>query len=76
MNNEIEKKGNDFEVKYKTFWIDPPSGWKYGFPKVWDPRKEPDMRKWLLENNYKGTHIDEEWFYVRMWENVPKYKTT
>ena len=28
--------------------VDPPSGWRYGFPKVWNRKTDPDMTKWLI----------------------------
>lgn len=33
-------------------WVDPPSGWRYGFPKVWNKKTHPDMKAWLVENGY------------------------
>tara|TARA_B110001454_G_C12569091_1_gene371089 strand:- start:258 stop:446 length:189 start_codon:yes stop_codon:yes gene_type:complete len=38
--------------------IDPPSGWKYGFPKVL-PNDVTDTLKWLVENGYPQEEIDE-----------------
>lgn len=32
--------------------VDPPSGWRYGFPKVWNRKTHPDMTAWLIENGY------------------------
>ena len=32
--------------------VDPPSGWRYGFPKTWDRRTDPDMVMWLIKNGY------------------------
>jgi hypothetical protein len=32
--------------------VDPPSGWLYGFPKVWDKLQHPDMTQWLIDNGY------------------------
>ena len=37
--------------------IDPPSGWKYGFPKVL-PDDVTDTLTWLVENGYPQTEID------------------
>lgn len=31
-------------------WVDPPSGWKYGFPKIWDGTG--DLREWLVAEGY------------------------
>lgn len=48
-------------------WVDPPSGWKYGFPKQWSG--EGDMTEWLIENGYPQKEIDAcgEHFFVRQW---------
>jgi hypothetical protein len=33
-------------------WVDPPSGWRYGFPKIWNRKEHPDMRQWMIDNGY------------------------
>ena len=45
-------------------WVDPPSGWKYGFPKLWNG--VGNMRDFILRNNYPQAMIDRlgESFYV------------
>ena len=40
-------------------WIDPPSGWRYGFPKLYDREKYPDSTQWLLDNGYPQGMIDK-----------------
>ena len=52
--------------------IDPPAGWKYGFPKaipddVW---RRIDVMAWLVDNGYPQEEIDScgEHFYCRYWE--------
>jgi hypothetical protein len=54
----------------KTRMIDPPSGWKYGFPKP-IPNDIKDARPWLVENGYPQEEIDNlgEYFYCRYWES-------
>ena len=49
--------------------IDPPSGWKYGFPKEL-PEDIKDTKKWLVENGYPQREIDScgDHFYCRFWE--------
>jgi len=49
--------------------IDPPSGWKYGFPKP-IPNDVKDIYKWLVDNGYPKNIIDElgEFFFFRCWE--------
>ena len=54
--------------------IDPPSGWKFGFPKpVPDPTPE-NMLEWLVEQGYPQKLIDSygEHFYCRHWETELK----
>lgn len=53
----------------KKIWIDPPSGWKYGFPKLWDSAEEPDCMAWLVREGYPQSEIDSlgEHFYTRQW---------
>ena len=52
---------NDF------MWVDPPSGWKYGFPKLWNQVKHPDMRAWMTLHGYPDDGA--EWRNrVRCWD--------
>ena len=50
-------------------WIDPPGGWKYGFPKTFDTEKDGDMHTWLVANGYPQEEIEDlgDQFYVRQW---------
>ena len=52
-------------VKY----IDPPSGWKYGFPKELpeDIKDIKDFRKWLIKNGYPESEVDFGIKYCRSW---------
>ncbi len=54
----------------KTRIIDPPSGWKYGFPKP-IPDDIKDVIPWLVENGYPQEEIDKlgEHFYCRYWDS-------
>jgi hypothetical protein len=51
-------------------WIDPPSGWQFGFPKVWNPEVDKDVMVWLVKEGYPQAEIDSlgESFYFRSWE--------
>jgi hypothetical protein len=51
-------------------WIDPPSGWRYGFPKIWNPNTDSDMHKWLVDNGYPEIEITSmgEYFFIRAWD--------
>ena len=50
-------------------WVDPPSGWRYGFPKVWDSDISPDRLFWMVEMGYPQAEIDRygDYFIVRSW---------
>lgn len=43
----------------QPYWVDPPSGWKYGFPRLYDPAKDGPMRLWLIKNGYPKTLADK-----------------
>jgi hypothetical protein len=49
--------------------VDPPQGWRYGFPKEM-PDDEVDMTKWLLDNGYPKDLMESygKYFFVRMWK--------
>jgi hypothetical protein len=53
----------------KVLMVDPPSGWKYGFPKP-IPTDVTDRLKWFVENGYPQHEIDAcgDHFYCRYWE--------
>jgi len=52
----------------KVMYIDPPEGWKYGFPKVL-PKDTVDVRAWLIEEGYPKDLIESygKQFNCRMW---------
>ena len=46
-------------MKNKTqLMIDPPSGWKYGFPRSYDEKKDGDLKTFLKKNGYPTKDID------------------
>ena len=57
--------------KKKVIIIDPPSGWKYGFPKVIPNDRMEDTEVWLVEQGYPQSLIDKlgEYFSCRYWED-------
>lgn len=57
-------------MKKKVTMIDPPSGWKYGFPKECTAREDQEHRDWLVEQGYPQNLIDSygDHFYCRYWE--------
>jgi len=51
--------------------IDPPSGWRYGFPKVL-PDDVENVLEWLVSEGYPQSEIDVcgRHFYCRYWEEL------
>jgi len=50
-------------------WVDPPSGWQFGFPKVWDKEKHEDFESWLVAEGYPEREIKRmgDYFHCRFW---------
>jgi hypothetical protein len=51
-------------------YIDPPEGWKYGFPKEL-PDGVEDLEKWFVENGYPRSVIEKYgnyFFYRIFWD--------
>lgn len=38
----------------RRMWIDPDNGWRWGFPKLYDPGKDGDLTTWLEKEGYPG----------------------
>ena len=58
-------------TKKTVLMIDPPSGWRYGFPMPIDPiESKGRVLEWLVEQGYPQKEIDAygEYFYCRYWE--------
>ena len=51
-----------------SLWVDPPAGWKYGFPKLWDGMG--DMDEWIVAQGYPKKEMESygKYFFVRQWE--------
>lgn len=49
--------------------IDPPGGWRWGFPKVIPLDQLARAQEWLVENGYPQSEIDSygDRFYYRQW---------
>ena len=54
-----------------TLMVDPPSGWKYGFPKA-KPEDATDTIAWLLSEGYPQSEIDKmgNTLFIRTWEEM------
>ena len=53
-----------------NIWVDPPEGWKYGFPLVYNQEKDGDCLEWMVRCGYPRKLIDSygDHFYTRQWE--------
>jgi hypothetical protein len=53
----------------KKVWVDPPSGWKYGFPKIYDPDADGDLVEWIAKCGYPEAERKSygQYFHIRMW---------
>lgn len=38
--------------------IDPPNGWKYGFPMKFDMEKDGNLNEWLVSKGYPQSMVD------------------
>jgi SH3-like domain-containing protein len=50
-------------------WVDPPEGWKFGFPAIYDPEKDGQMSEWIISKGYPVQIIKEygEQWHIRCW---------
>jgi hypothetical protein len=51
-----------------TTYFDPPSGWKYGFPKVYSPKPGESFTDTLRRNGYPEDLMDIAFENTRFWE--------
>jgi hypothetical protein len=61
-------------------WVDPPQGWKYGFPLIYDPDKDGNIMEWMIQCGYPKERMDSygDHFYSRHWpadEKEPPWET-
>ena len=47
--------------------IDPPSGWRYGFPKEYTRKENETLEEWLLKEGYPEWLIPQALKYSRYW---------
>lgn len=51
VKKKVIHKPSNVEVKGK-FYVDPPSGWQYGFPAVYDASKHGTIQEFLIAKGY------------------------
>lgn len=52
----------------RQYFIDPPSGWRYGFPRRYSDTDGP-LEDFLRHHGYPEDEIDFGLKYLRMWED-------
>jgi hypothetical protein len=57
-----------FSKKKLVTFIDPPSGWKYGFPKVIPSPFPKNFKAWLIKNGYPKKDVELALLLSRYWE--------
>lgn len=55
----------------KNIWVDPPSGWLYGFPKL--VPEDCNMREVMLSTRYPNEDIDFALEHMRVWPEREEY---
>jgi len=62
-------KSEDLSMQSNMIWVDPPEGWKYGFPAIYDPDTDGQMSEWIVRKGYPLLTIKEygESWAVRCW---------
>jgi hypothetical protein len=62
-------KSDYLSIKSNMIWVDPPEGWKYGFPAIYDPNADGQMSEWIVKKGYPLEKIKEygESWSVRCW---------
>jgi hypothetical protein len=68
-NNDLSIKSEDLSIKSKLIWVDPPEGWKFGFPAIYDPDTDGQLSEWIVKKGYPISVIQEygDVWSVRCW---------
>ena len=63
-------------LKPDNLFIDPPEGWRYGFPKIIPPEHQTRTLAWLVEEGYPETQIKAlgDYFICRYWNGAEDEK--
>ena len=52
----------------KLVWVDPPSGWQYGFPKLYNREVDGDISEWMVQQGYPEELMDSANLGTRTWD--------
>lgn len=58
---------NQDNQKLKSM-IDPPEGWKYGFPREFNPMAGEPVSDWFVRMGYPQHMVEFAMKYSRMWQ--------
>ena len=66
---DLSIKSEDLSIKSNLIWVDPPEGWKFGFPAIYDPDADGQLSDWIVRKGYPILTIKEygESWAVRCW---------
>ena len=65
---EVQRLGQEIQGEH-MIWVDPPEGWKYGFPAIYDPETDGQLSDWVVRKGYPLLTIKEygDAWAVRCW---------
>jgi hypothetical protein len=71
VKKKVIPKPNNLEVRGK-FYVDPPSGWQYGFPTPYDQSKDGTIEEFLIAKGYPKKDVKWASENCRMWSSEDK----
>ena len=71
VKKKVIPKPNNLEVKGK-FYVDPPSGWQYGFPAPYDQSKDGTIEEFLVSKGYPKKDVKWASENCRVWSSEDK----
>ena len=65
---EVQRLGQEIQGEH-MMWVDPPEGWKFGFPAIYDPETDGQLSDWVVRKGYPLLTIKEygDSWAVRCW---------
>ncbi len=64
------------DLNKQQLMVDPPSGWMFGFPALWDKSVHPKLEDLLRHKKYPEKDIEFACQYCRMWNTEEKNEDT
>ena len=65
---EVQRLGQEIQGEH-MMWVDPPEGWKFGFPAIYDPETDGQLSDLVVRKGYPLLTIKEygDSWAVRCW---------